>query len=163
MLTDTLEMGTRLETLVILNLRANCFDVHDVPANFFQPTHFSFPLRQFGKTAPVEAFNVVFNRFKWLHYYHTVHWDAGYCFVGCKGRKDEVVSSRRGELFGEGFHQLERRHEDLHKVRALWFSQVNSICSGEEAAKVHRAAHEVQSDLLSITARQILRHIATQI
>ena len=44
--------------------------VHDVQDQAYQPSNFSFPRREFGKSAPVKrAFQASwFNRWKWLHY-----------------------------------------------------------------------------------------------
>ena len=66
-------------------------EVHDVPDEAFQPTHTSFPRRQFGVSAPVNrSFQAAwFNCSKWLHY--DVGQDSAYCFVCCKAVKEKKV------------------------------------------------------------------------
>ena len=81
-------------------------EVHDVPDEAFQPTHISFPRRQFGISAPVNrSFQAAwFNRFKWLHY--DVGQDSAYCFVCCKAvkeRKVELSSYAEESFLMKGF------------------------------------------------------------
>ena len=68
-------------------------DIHDVPDEAFQPTHITFPRRQFGVSAPVNnnrSFQAAwFNHFKRLHY--DVWQDAAYCFLCCKAVKERKI------------------------------------------------------------------------
>ena len=66
-------------------------DVYDVPNEPFQPTHISFPPKEFGKSSPVRrTFQASwFNRYKWLHY--DLGQDTAYCFICCKAVKERKV------------------------------------------------------------------------
>ena len=210
-------------------------DVHDVPDKAFQPTHISFPRREFGKSAPVRrSFQATgFNHFKWLHY--DIGQVAAYCFVCCKAVKEVKMrlSSYTEESFlVKGFMnwkdatRIFTKHEscDFHKSTAAalasrvdvgdmlskqaatkkqknrqYLLKVLSsirflarqglplrgdgddtdsnlhqllVVRGEDYPAIHQflekqqlkyTTHEVQNELLSIMALQILRHIAAQI
>ena len=75
--------------------------MHDVPYQAYQPSNFSFPRREFGKSAPVKrSFQASwFNRWKWLHY--DVAQDAAYCFTCCKAT--EVGKIRLSACTEESF------------------------------------------------------------
>ena len=210
-------------------------DVRDVPDRAFQPTHISFPRREFGKSAPVRrSFQATwFNRFRWLHY--DVGQDAAYCFVCCKAVKEGKVrlSSYTEESFlVKGFinwkdatrifakHEISDFHRssaaalaskvdvgdmlskqaatekqqnrqyllkvlssirflarqglplrgdgddtdsNLHQLLALREEDYPAIHQFLERQQLKYTSHEVQNELLSIMALQILCRIAAEI
>ncbi len=210
-------------------------DVHEVADQAYQPTHISFPQREFGKSAPVKrSFQATwFNRFKWLHY--DVGQDAAYCFVCCKAVKEGKIrlsSYTEGSFLVKGFTnwkdatRMFTKHEscDFHKSTAValasrvdvgdmlskqaatekqqnrqYLLKVLSsirflarqglplrgdgdetdsnlhqllVLRGEDYPAINHflgrqqlkyTAHEVQNELLSIMALQVLRRIAAQI
>lgn len=65
--------------------------VQDLPDKPFQPSHFQFPARSFGVTAPVKRSfqSSWFRRFEWIHYDAVL--DAVFCFSCCKAAKQGKV------------------------------------------------------------------------
>lgn len=212
-----------------------CEDVYGIQNKAFQPTHISFPSREFGRNSPVRrTFQAGwFNRFKWLHY--DLGQDAAYCFICCKavkGRKVRLSFKTEKSFLVNGFTnwkdatRIFSRHEscEFHKSSAAALSsnvdvsdmlskqaaaekqqnrqyllkvltsirflarqglplrgdgnEIDSnlhqllVLRGEDYPPIHQflqrqqlkyTAHEVQNELLSVMAQQILRHIAQQI
>ena len=104
-------------------------DIGDLPLKPFQPTHFAFPSRSFGKSAPVNRFfqPTWFNRYPWLHY--DVAQDAARCFTCCKAVKDGramATGATEQAYLVKGFSNWKdgtrsfSKHEscDFHKVCA---------------------------------------------
>ena len=78
-------------------------NVEDLPDKPFQPCHYRFPSRSFGKAAPVKRTfqSSWFHRFKWIHYDTSL--DAAFCFSCCKASKQGKVRLNGISFIVKGF------------------------------------------------------------
>ena len=70
-------------------------EIKDLPDEPFQPQHYSFHPRSFGKAQPENSFFQAswFHPFSWIHYDATD--DSAFCFVCCKAVKEKKMGITR--------------------------------------------------------------------
>ena len=107
-------------------------DIGDLPLKPFQPMHFAFPSRFFGKSAPVNrSFQPTwFNRYPWLHY--VVAQDAARCFTCCKAVKDgramATCATERAYLV-KGFSNWKDSTQSFSKHKSYDFHKGMCCCT----------------------------------